>query len=157
MCIRDRAIPLPGNPGRAFALLGKTAFVDDQGPAALGKMCLRLGSNLPDNAGMIPVGNAQHMVHPLVVAADNNVGHALQVAPRSLVETANVAPCALLNTACRGAEQSGKREKMSFEPLANRANKGGNAVDILRPSYPWQSSKELFKTMACIVSNDNGR
>jgi hypothetical protein len=118
-------IPLPGHTGGAFALLGETAFVDDQGPAALGKVRLRFDGNLPDNAGVIPVGDAQHMLHPLVVAAGDDVGHALHVAPRGLVETANIASCAVPDTACRGAEQSGKRGKVGFKPLANRANKRG--------------------------------
>jgi hypothetical protein len=151
------AIPSPGNPGGAFALLGETAFVDDQRPAALGEMSLGPGGHLPNDTGVIPVRDTQHMLHLLVVAAGNDVGHALHVAAFDPVEAANVALCAALDAARRGAEQSGKRRKVGFKPLANQADKGGDADDILRPSSPCQSSKCLSKTTACIIRDDSGR
>jgi hypothetical protein len=91
------------------------------------------------------------MLHLLVVAAGNDLSHALHVATFGLVKAANVALCAARHAACCGAEQSGERGKMGIQPLANRADQRSNAISTLRPSYSGQTSKCSSKTTDCII------
>jgi len=70
-------IPLPGDANRVLTLFGETAFVDEKRPTPVGKVGLSLRGHLTHNAGVIPVGDTQHILHLLVVAAGNGVGHAL--------------------------------------------------------------------------------
>jgi hypothetical protein len=64
-------ILLPGNANRVLPLFGETAFVDEKRPTPVGKAGISLRGHLTHNAGVIPVGDAQHMLHLLVVAAGN--------------------------------------------------------------------------------------
>jgi len=132
--LAQAAIPLPSDPGRTLTLLGKTALVDHQCPAALREVCLRLHGDLTHDSRVIPVGHAQHVLHPLVVATGHHLGHAFHVPSPCLVETAQVALRAVLDAARGGPEQLGERGEVGLKLGLNRGHQRGNAFDILRPT-----------------------
>jgi len=128
------AIPLPGNAGGALTLLGKTALVDDQRPASLGKALLGLDRALAEDTRVIPIRRAQHVVHPLVVAAGDDIGHAFHVASPCLIEAPYILPRAVLDAACRRPEVLAERGEVRLKLVGDRSDKRGDASDILRPS-----------------------
>ena len=114
------AVPLPGNASRTFALLGEAALVADQRPAALREVGLGLDGYLPDYASMIPIRNTQHVLHPLVVAASNDVGHAFQDASSRLIEATQIAhaPSSTLRVEERNNSRNGEKCASSLSVIA---------------------------------------
>ena len=108
------AIPLPGDPGRPLALLGKAAFVDQQHrPRAAQQRVGLLGQLVAES---VPIDRAcgEHMLHRLMIDRVDFT-HAQHVGPLRLEQPAQIAAKGRGGVAGARAEKPGKRLHMGAE------------------------------------------
>ena len=129
------AIPLPGNPRRGFALLGKAALVNHQSRAASPEVRIGVGHQLPEHAGAIPGGFARHVTQSPRVAARDDVRHAFHVGPSGSVESAQVRLGCLGDRARRGFKAGDAGGKMAVQIGLDIRRRRENAIDIFESAW----------------------
>jgi hypothetical protein len=83
-------IPLPGDPGRPLALLGKAAFIDQQHRLRASQQRVGLPGQLVAESVPVDGAVAQHMLHRLLIDLVDFT-HAQHVGPLRLVQPAHIA------------------------------------------------------------------